>query len=157
MLRVSSQYGMNSTATWMCHVLGPHMSLFIKVRSSINANAKVQYHVRRLNTNVFGFNFIGLLIFNCVAIDAVSLSSSGLPLAADCWACISVAVLLEMSLTANAAVAVTPVTNDDDHPCDGHDVNSPSLSISSNNNTSNADAVATITAAAAADNEDDKQ
>jgi hypothetical protein len=65
--------------------------------------------------------------------------------------------LLEMSLTANAAVAVTPVTNDDDHPCDGHDVNSPSLLISSNDDTSNADAVATITAAAAADNEDDKQ
>jgi hypothetical protein len=156
MLCVSSQYGMNSTATWMCHVLGPHMSLFIKVRPSIYANTEVQYHVRCLNTNVFGFNFIGLLIFNCVAIDAVLLFSSGPPSAADCWACISVAVSLEMSLTANAAVPVTPVTNDDDHPCDGHDVNSPSLLISSNNTTSNADAVATITAAAAADNEDDK-
>jgi hypothetical protein len=61
-----------------------------------------------------------------------------------------------MSLTANAAVAVTPVTNDDDHPCDGLNVNSPSLLISFNDNTSNADAIATITAAAAADNEDDK-
>jgi hypothetical protein len=62
-----------------------------------------------------------------------------------------------MSLTANAAVADTPVTNDDDHPCDGHDVYSPSLPISSNDDTSNADAVATITAAAASDNEDDKR
>jgi hypothetical protein len=92
-----------------------------------------------------------------VVIDTVLSSSSGPPLAADCWARISIAVLLEMSLTVNAAVAVTPITNDDDHPCDGHDVNSPSLLISSSNNTSNADAVATITAAAAADNEDDKQ
>ena len=105
----------------------------------------------------FVFNFIGLLFFNCVAIDAVLSSSSGPPSAADCWACISVAVLLEMSLSTNTAVAVTPVTNDDDYPCNGHNVNSPSLLISSNDNTSNADAIATIIAAAVADNEDDKR
>ncbi len=51
---------------------------------------------------------------------------SGPPLAAD-WAAVSIAAALKTSGTtstviASAAVAVT-VVNDDNHPCDGHDVN----------------------------------
>jgi hypothetical protein len=52
-------------------------------------------------------------------------SPSGLPLAAD-WVAVSVTAALEtrvdaVTVIASATVAVA-ITNDDDHPCDGHDI-----------------------------------
>ncbi len=64
--------------------------------------------------------------FYCMAITAKPLPPSSPPLAAD-WAAISVAAALETrvdaaTVVASAAIAVA-VTNNNDHPCDGHDVN----------------------------------
>jgi hypothetical protein len=60
-----------------------------------------------------------------MAIAAEPLSPSGLPSAAD-WAAISIAAALETIVTTSAVVASADVpvavTNNDDHPCDGHDV-----------------------------------
>jgi hypothetical protein len=98
-------------------------------------------------------------------------SPSGAPLAAD-WAAVSVAAALETSVAAAALVAsasvTVAITNNDDHPRNGHDVDdclhdgyedvivkngSPSLLFLSNDDkgntfltrhaSSNADAVAT--------------
>jgi hypothetical protein len=64
--------------------------------------------------------------FYCMVIAAEPLSPSGPPLAAD-WAAISIPAALETSVTASAVVAsaaiAIAVTNDDNHPCDGHGVN----------------------------------
>jgi hypothetical protein len=61
-----------------------------------------------------------------MAIAAEPSSPSGPPSAAD-WAAISIAAASETSITASAVVASTTVAiavaNDDDHPCNGHDVN----------------------------------
>ncbi len=91
-----------------------------------------------------------------MAIAAKPSSPSGPPSAAD-WAAVSIAAASETSVdaatvVASAAVAVA-LTNDDDHPCDGHDVNDrlhdgcedvivddgpPSLLFSSNDDEGNA-------------------
>jgi hypothetical protein len=61
-----------------------------------------------------------------MAIPAELSSSSGPPLAED-WAAVSNAPALETSITASAVVAsaavAIAVANDDDHPCNGHDIN----------------------------------
>jgi hypothetical protein len=61
-----------------------------------------------------------------MAITAEPSLPSGPPSAAD-WAAVSVAAAMETSVTASAVIASAPiaiaVTNDDNHPRDGHDVN----------------------------------
>ncbi len=60
-----------------------------------------------------------------MAITAKLLSLSGPPSAAD-WVAISIAAASETRVNAAAVIASTTVaiaiTNDNDHPCDGHDV-----------------------------------
>jgi hypothetical protein len=58
-----------------------------------------------------------------MAIAAKPLSPSGPPLAAD-WVAVSVAAALETRVDAAAVVAsaAITVTNNDDHPCDGNDL-----------------------------------
>jgi hypothetical protein len=89
-----------------------------------------------------------------MAIAAKPSSPSGPPSAAD-WAAISVAAVLETRVNAPAVIAsaAVAVTNDDDHPCNGHDVDDclhdgyedvivddgpPSLLFSSNDDEGNA-------------------
>jgi hypothetical protein len=91
-----------------------------------------------------------------MAIAAKPLSPSGSTSAAD-WAAVSVAAALETRVDAAAVIASAAVTitatNDDDHPCDGHDVDNrlhdgyedvivddgpPSLLFLSNNDKGNA-------------------
>jgi hypothetical protein len=60
-----------------------------------------------------------------MAIAAEPSLPSSLPSVAD-WAAVSVAAALETSITASTVVAsaaiAVAVANDDNHPCDGHDV-----------------------------------
>ncbi len=92
--------------------------------------------------------------FYCMAIAAKPSSPSGPPSAAD-WAAISVVAALEKRVDAAAVVAsaAIAITNNNDHPCNGHDVNdhlhdgyedvivnegTPSLLFLSNNDKGNA-------------------
>jgi hypothetical protein len=69
------------------------------------------------------FQFYRASNFYCMAIAAKPSSPSGPPSAAD-WAAVSVAAVSETRVDAAAVVASASVagTNDDDHPCDGHNV-----------------------------------
>jgi hypothetical protein len=102
------------------------------------------------------FQFYRASNFYCIAIAAKPSSPSSLPLAAD-WAAVSIVAASETrvnttAVVVSAAVAVA-VTNEDDHPCDGHDVDDrlhdgykdviiddspPLLLFSSNDNKGNA-------------------
>jgi hypothetical protein len=69
------------------------------------------------------FQFYRASNFYRMAITAKPSSPSGLPLAAD-WAAVTIAAASETRVNAANVVASTAVavSNDDDHPCDGHDV-----------------------------------
>ncbi len=72
------------------------------------------------------FQFYRASNFYCMAIAAEPSAPSGPPPAAD-WAAVSITAASETSVTTSAVVAsaaiVLAVTNDDDHPCNRHDVN----------------------------------
>jgi hypothetical protein len=102
------------------------------------------------------FQFYRASNFKCMAITTEPSSPSGPPSAAD-WAVISIAAALETSVTTTAVVAFATVavtlTNDDDHPRNGHNIDNclhdgykdmiidnspPSLLFLSNNDEGNA-------------------
>ncbi len=70
------------------------------------------------------FQFYRASNFYCMAIAAKPSSPSGPPSAAE-WAAISIAAASETRVNAATVVASTTVaiTNDDDYPCNGHDIN----------------------------------
>ncbi len=112
-LRAASHSGNDSTATWMCHILGPHTS------GAGTAHTRLTPEYQCL-----WFQFKRASNFYCMAIAAEPSLPSGPPSAAD-WAAVSVAAALATSVTAatvvaSAAVAIA-VIKDDNHPCNGHD------------------------------------
>jgi hypothetical protein len=118
-----------------CHVMN--------VRPSINSPHQAVIPRDMPEYQCPWFQFYRAFNFYCMSITAEPSSPSGPP--------------SETRVTATAAVASATVAaaNDNDHPCDGHDVDNRTRHAPSNAVTASAATTANAAAAAAADNEDD--
>jgi hypothetical protein len=103
-LRATSHSGNDSTATWMCHVLGPHMLRQVtNIRLSIDSPHQAVILRDTPEYQCPWFQFYRASNFYCMAIAVEPLLPAGQLSAAD-WAAVSVTVALEMIRHAPGAV-----------------------------------------------------